>query len=189
MKRLFALLIAAMLAGAPPFLAAEDERDTARNGGAPQEQESPQEQKPPKKTDPLIEAAKAAKSQRKKTSTKVITNADVKRSKGKLIVIDSKAPAEKKAPVATESSLQKQDERYKARLAAQEGLVEAEKDVAERQKELELIEQRYYQENDPNYRDTVLQERFAQVKRQLEDARAAAADARDALQKIEAPQP
>ena len=84
-----------------------------------------------KKPDPLIEAARAAKAKRKKPSTKVITNKDVKKSKGKLIVIDSKEPegAEKTAGPAR-SSLEKHDDRDKARLAAEEHLAESEKNVA-----------------------------------------------------------
>ena len=169
MKRIF---IIAMLCLVPPFVMAE-------------------EKDPPKKPDPLIEAARAAKAKRKNPSSKVITNKDVKKSKGKLIVIDSAEPegAEKTPPVSTQSSLEKQDERYKARLEAEEHLAESEKNVADLQKELELIEQRYYEANDPNYRDTVLQERFAQAKRQLEDARAELADVRDELARLEAPQP
>jgi hypothetical protein len=166
------LLIIALLCLLPPFVVAE-------------------EKSAPKKADPLIEAAKEAKAKRKKPSTKVITNKDVKKSKGKLIVIDSKEPetTEKKSAGPAKSSLEKHDERYKARVEAEEHLAESAKSVAELQKELEMIEQRYYEANDPNYRDTVLQERFAQAKRQLEDARAELADARDELQKLEAPQP
>ena len=168
MKRLLIIALACLL---PTFVAAEEK-------SAP-------------KPDPLIEAAKAAKAKRKKPSTKVITNKDVKKSKGKLIVIDSKEPegAEKQPGGPSQSSIEKHDDRYKARLAAEEHLAESEKKVAELQKELELIEQRYYETNDPHYRDTVLQERFAQAKRQLEDARAELADARDGLQKLEAPLP
>ena len=166
------LLIIALLCGISAFLVADEKESKS-------------------KPDPLIEAAKAAKAKRKSPSTKDITNKDVKKSKGKLIVIDSKdGQAPDKTPAGpAQSSLEKHDDRYKARLAAEEHLAESDKKVAELQKELELIEQRYYEANDPNYRDTVLQERFAQAKRQLEDARAELANARDELAKLEAPQP
>jgi hypothetical protein len=43
------------------------------------------------------------------------------------------------------------------------------------------VEQSFYDENDANYRDTVIQKRFDQTKRQLDDARTELAEARDVL--------
>ena len=160
MKKLIAI---ALLCGAPSFLTAATAEKPA-----------------------LVDTAKDAKAKRKKSSTKVITNADVKKSKGKLIVLDT-ATAEPAPKPAAKATLVQHDERYKARLAAVDHVIASEKKVADLEKDLERIEQRYYEENDPNYRDTVLQQRFAQTKRQLEDARQQLADARDALTTIEAP--
>ncbi|HEY4640833.1 MAG TPA: hypothetical protein VII75_05770, partial [Thermoanaerobaculia bacterium] len=51
-------------------------------------------------------------------------------------------------------------------------------------KELDRLEQAYYAENDPNYRDKTITERFEQTKKQLESARKELAEARDALEKL-----
>ena len=45
------------------------------------------------------------------------------------------------------------------------------------------VTQAYYEAADPNYRDTTMQTRFNQTKRQLDDARKELADARDVLTK------
>ncbi len=143
------------------------------------------EEQKPAKTTSLVETAKQSKAKRKTSSTKVITNKDVKKSKGKLIVLSTPAGDKPAAPAETVGPLEKQDARYRQRKEAQERLDTAQKKVDGLQKELDSIEQRYYEENDPNYRDQVIQKRFAQTKRQLEDARHELADARDVLKKID----
>jgi hypothetical protein len=132
-------------------------------------------------TQDLVKAAKDAKAKRKQSSSKVITNKDVKTSKGKLIVLNT--PAAKTPAVKTETAgpLEKQDATFRQRKEAQARIDVAQKKVDDLQKELDAIEQRYYEENDPTYRDQVIQQRFAQTKRQLDDARHELADARDAL--------
>jgi hypothetical protein len=141
-----------------------------------------------KKQDPLVEAARKAKANRKTSSSKVLTNKDVKKSKGKLIVLDKPA-VETPAAQPKTSSLVQQDERYRARKEAAEKVALNEKKVASLEKDLEAIEQRYYEENDPNYRDNVIQKRFAQARGQLDDARRELADARDLLKSLEGGQP
>jgi type IV secretory pathway VirB10-like protein len=139
---------------------------------------------PPEQRDSaLVEASKKAKP-RSKTRKKVITNADVKKSTGKIVVLQPKPPL----PGETEaknrdprSPLQKQDDDLRARRAAAELVTAAEKKVTDLEKELNRVEQSFYDENDANYRDTVIQKRFDQTKRQLDDARAELADARDVL--------
>jgi hypothetical protein len=144
-------------------------------------------QDPSKKpTEDLVKAAQDSKSKRKKSSTRVITNKDVKQAKGKLIVLDTPAAKKTEKTEAT-SSLQKQDATLRGRREAKDRLDSAQKKVDGLQKELDAVEQSYYQENDPNYRDNVIQRRFAQTKRQLDDARQDLANARDALQKLEPP--
>ena len=133
-------------------------------------------------TEELVKRAHVAKVSRKKSSTKVITNKDVKKSKGKLIELPkSDKPLAKVSSVPT---IAEQDANYRQRQEANEHLAAAQKKVDELQKELDAIEQRYYEENDPNYRDNVIQQRFQQTKRQLEDAQRDLADARDAAQKL-----
>lgn len=132
---------------------------------------------------PLVRAARDAKSKRK-THPKVITNKDVKSSKGK-ISVNTPPPlppgSTPKAQTDPRSPLEKQDAEYKAHKAGEERVATDEKKVSELEKDLAAIEQAYYEEKDLNRRDTVIQKRFAQVKRQLEDARKELADARDAL--------
>lgn len=133
-------------------------------------------------TDDLVKSAKTAKVTRRKSATKVITNKDVKKSKGKLIELPkSDKPVAKTTGVKT---VAEQDVDYRQRREANEHLAAAQKKVDALQKELDAIEQRYYEENDPNYRDNVIQQRFQQTKRQLEDAQRELADARDAAQKL-----
>jgi hypothetical protein len=139
----------------------------------------------PPKTDtesPLVRAARQAKASQK-IPKKVLTNADVKKSKGKLAVT-SPAPAPDttaKPDPDKRSSLEKQDAEYRARKAAEVKLVAEQKRVDELEKDLAAIEQAYYEEKDLNRRDDLIQKRYAQAKRQLEDARKELADTRDAV--------
>lgn len=130
---------------------------------------------------PLVKAAKASGGPKKKYTKKVITNADVKRAKGNLVVLPGKAEPE---PAPQKGLLQKQDEQRKATGSASIRVLTAEKKVGELEKELRRIEDTYYAENDANYRDKTITERFNQTKKQLDDARKELADARDAQHAI-----
>ena len=134
---------------------------------------------------PLVKAAKASGGPKKKSTKKVITNADVKKSKGNLVVLPAKEgkTTSVAAPEPQKGSLQKQDEQRKASGTASIRVITAEKKVGELEKDLRRIEQAYYAENDPNYRDKTIVERFNQTKKQLDDARKELADARDAQTK------
>ena len=120
--------------------------------------------------DSLVDAAKAAKEKRKKSTTKVITNADVKKSKGKI----STTPNVSEEPVKPEPTLM---EKHEAARAAEKALADqraaSEALIASLEKELAAIEQSYYNANDLDYRDTVIVQRFNDVKRKLDAARAA----------------
>jgi hypothetical protein len=133
----------------------------------------------------LVSAAKQTKAKRKTSSTKVITNKDVKKSKGTLIVLSTPVDKTPAGPKDTTAALQKQDANLRDRKEAQDRVNAAQKKVDGLQKDLTALEQQYYEENDPNYRDHVIQERFAQTKRQLEDAKHDLANARDALKKTD----
>jgi hypothetical protein len=139
----------------------------------------------PKDDSALVDAAKTSKKTRKKSTTKVLTNADVKKSSGKIVVVDRPAP-----PAVATSSIgpitQHENDR-KAQKLAEEIVAAEEKNVAELQAELLRIEQTYYDENDPHYRDEVIQKRFEQTRRQLEEARKSLADARDAANRASTP--
>lgn len=126
----------------------------------------------PPDTSKLVDAAKDAKAKRKTSTSKVITNEDVKKSKGKIIELTEKdlKPIAAK-PVTGPTTLQKHDAAYKVRLDAAERLVKAEKTVADLEREMLRIEQSYFEENEPNTRDTVIAEQFATTKAKLEKAR------------------
>jgi hypothetical protein len=118
-------------------------------------------------TDDLVDAAKDAKAKRRKSTSKVITNADVKKSKAKIAT--TAAPT---APVTPEPTMM---EKHVATRAA-EAVATARKTAAEAlvkdlEKELVTIEQRYYEENDLDRRDTEIVKRFNDVKSRLDAAR------------------
>jgi hypothetical protein len=121
----------------------------------------------------LVAASK--KSNRPKITHKVITNADVKKSKGKLIELPEKgspaaAAAQEKRDLRT--SLERQAADRKTASATQLRVGAAEKKVAELQKELTALEQSYFDENDLNYRDDVIRKKFVEKKAELDAARA-----------------
>jgi len=132
---------------------------------------------------PLVKAAKANGGPKRKTTKKVITNQDVKKTKGKLAELPAK-PAPTPAPAGpVKGSLQRQDDQRRAQAVASLHVATAQTKVNELEKELLRLEQAYYEAGDPNYRDTQIQDRFNQTKRQLDDARKELADARDAEQR------
>lgn len=130
---------------------------------------------PPAKDSDLVAAAKKAKAGRVAIPRKPITNADVKKSKGKLIELPGKAPAinASPAPVDQRTSEEKHQQEMKVAEAAEQVQVDAVKKVADLEKELAAIEQSYYEENDPTFRDDVIRKKFEQKKQELETARAA----------------
>jgi hypothetical protein len=136
---------------------------------------------------PLVKAAKANNGgTKKKIPKKVITNADVAKGSPKS---STPAPAAAKPAAATSTappkgSIAEQDKLLYDRAEAQKRTDAAQAKVADLDKELDRLEQAYYAENDPNYRDKNIAERFEQTKKQLETARKELADARDALEKL-----
>jgi hypothetical protein len=163
------LLIAVLSCGAAAL--GGESIQAAEGGGATQESD-------------LVKAANDAKAKRSAaTKTKVITNADVKKSKGKVATTTlAPLPADEAKPGPKLTS----DQLYRARREAADRVTASEKKVADLDKSLDLIEQSFYAENDPNYRDDVIQKRFEQTKRQLADARKELADAQDALAALSA---
>ena len=117
----------------------------------------------------LTNAAKDAKAKRKKSTSKVLTNADVKKSKGRIVEtpnISATAPA-KEQTLTEKHEAQKAADRTAAELRASQ-----EKLVADLEKQLAALEQQYYEENDLNRRDTEIVKKFNDVKAKLEAARA-----------------
>jgi molecular chaperone GrpE (heat shock protein) len=131
---------------------------------------------------PLVKAAKASGGPKKKTTKKVITNADLDKAPNKPAATK---PATPPPPPATPPiSIADQDKLRHDRIAAQNRADAAQAKVTDLDKELDRLEQAYYAENDPNYRDKAIAERFEQTKKQLESARKDLAEARDGLEKM-----
>ncbi|HET7704905.1 MAG TPA: hypothetical protein VFM36_02345 [Thermoanaerobaculia bacterium] len=139
----------------------------------PPASDSSQDPKAPTKD--LVSAAKDAKGKRKQPSTKVLTNADVKKSKGKLIVLSSTEKAEPET-VAKEvdplTPMQRHDATYRERLVTDEKTRVAQARVDALEKELLELESRYYEENDPDRRDRVIRSKFEEVRKSLDEAKA-----------------
>jgi hypothetical protein len=131
---------------------------------------------------PLVKAAKANGGPKKSTK-KVITNADVKKSSGKVTTVPAAATSTT-PPAAAPMSIADQDKLLHDRAAAQKRTEAAQAKVNDLDKELDRIEQAYYAENDPNYRDKTIAERFEQTKKQLDSARKELAEAREAVEKL-----
>lgn len=121
-------------------------------------------------TEDVVTAAKEAKKKRKAPASKVITNADVRKSKGRLIVLPASATAAADSEAATKSPAQR-DIEYRQRRELEEKIVAAEAKVASLEKELQDVESRYYEENDPDRRDNVIRKKFEETKKQLQNAR------------------
>ena len=139
-------------------------------------------------TSKLVETAKANKPKRKASTTKVITDKDVKKSKGKIIVLPEKPlPAAAKPADPGPDPIAQQDARHHARVELQDRIDTAAKNVARLEKQLETTEQRYYEENDPSYRDDVVRRKFTETRQKLEDARKELADFREAMQRLNRP--
>jgi hypothetical protein len=136
---------------------------------------------------PLVKAAKESGGPKKKTTKKAITNADVKKSsvKTKAPAPGAKAVAQPATPaVAMPPLAADQDKLFHERTEARKRADAAQTKVSDLDKELDRLEQAYYAENDPNYRDKTIAGRFEQTKLQLESARKELADAREALEKL-----
>lgn len=135
---------------------------------------------------PLVKAAKANGGPKKKTTKKkVITNADLDKAPNKpATTAAATKPAAAPPPPAPQPSIADQDKLRHDRIAAQNRADAAQTKVTDLDKELDRLEQAYYAENDPNYRDKTIAERFEQTKKQLETARKDLAEARDGLEKM-----
>ncbi|MDQ3283440.1 MAG: hypothetical protein M3Q69_18730 [Acidobacteriota bacterium] len=121
-------------------------------------------------TKTLVDTAKAAKVKRKASSSRVLTNADVKKSKGKLG--ETKLPPGPIDTTKEESLVEKQETMRKVRAEHSAQLAAAEAAVARLEKEVASLEQQYYDENDLDLRDRELVQRFNEKKKALDAARA-----------------
>jgi hypothetical protein len=118
-------------------------------------------------TQDLVAAAKASKEKKKKSTTKVITNSDLKKARGNV-------QTRKSEPAAVEAQKSLVDEyeaSYRARNATAAELQKAKGVVAELEHQLAAVEQSYYEENDLDHRDTDIVRQFETVRTKLEAAR------------------
>jgi hypothetical protein len=120
-------------------------------------------------TDKLTEAARAAKAKRKKSTAKVLTNEDVKKSKGKLVETPQLPPLPDEGPQQTLSEKHAADKKSKVESDAL--LATARQNVATLEKQLATLEQKYYDENDLDRRDGELVKQFDDVAAKLQSAR------------------
>jgi hypothetical protein len=119
-------------------------------------------------TTALVEAAKEAKAKRKTSTSKVITNADVKKSKGKVTQRPgSTAPDVKPEPTL----LEKQAADRAALLVIETKRAELEKTIAALAPEVAALEQKYYETDDLDQRDKVVAPKFADMKAKLDAAK------------------
>jgi uncharacterized protein YukE len=122
--------------------------------------------------DTLVGTAKTAKANRKKSTGKVITNADVKKSKGKIAETNATAPVNgepEESLVDKQQSMRKARKEYSTRSTAARAL------VAQLEKEVAALEQQYYDEHDLDRRDGELVRRFNEAQKKLDEAREALA--------------
>jgi hypothetical protein len=116
----------------------------------------------------LTKAAKDAKSKRKRSTSKVLTNADVKNSKGKIAETPNLPETVERQPTMTEQH----EARKAADKAAEERRATQAQSIADLEKELAAIEQQYFEENDLDRRDTEIVKKFNDAKARLDVARA-----------------
>ena len=121
-------------------------------------------------SDDVVDTAKDAKAKRKKSTTKVITNADVKKSKGKIVTTSVPHTTPEKVPsLSDQAEAKRAAENRAAELRAAH-----DKLVADLEKQLEVLEQQYYDETDLAKRDTEIVKKFNDVKAKLDAAHASA---------------
>jgi len=123
-------------------------------------------------TTALVEASKEAKAKKKSgtTTTKVITNADVKKSKGKLTPLPAaktKTAEAKPGP----SLMEQQAAERTARLASEAKRAAVQSTIDTLEKDVASLEASYFATNDLDYRDNVIARQFSEKKKQLDAAK------------------
>jgi len=138
---------------------------------------------------PLVKAARESKARRDggEKSRITITNEDVEKSGGKLIqstnkpldpLPSSKPTSDEMRQVAAENAKAARREELQAQILKHQTT------VRDLEKELRRIEETYYNEDDPDYREDVLAQNFEETRDQLEAARKDLAAARKALASV-----
>ncbi len=134
---------------------------------------------------PLVKAARKGKANREGEKSRIsITNADVEKAGGKIIQSSDKPLVPLPANSDVEKTMRdlaaaKSNQKNKNQLT--ELVAKYQKEVTDLERELRRIEETYYNEDDPDYREDVLALNFDDTKKQLEAARKELAKARKAL--------
>jgi hypothetical protein len=124
---------------------------------------------------PLVKAAKDAAAKRGNKPRLTINDKDVKKSAGKLIETTSKPLPPVRAADDVETRMRAEKTAREAKddgkkLAASR-VAASEKQIANLELELRRIEETYYDEDDPDFREDVIEKRFNETKAKLEKAR------------------
>ena len=117
----------------------------------------------------MAERAADARGKRGKGRTKVITNADVAKSKGKLI--ETTGAQEPLEPAPSQTTTERHEAAKKSRAAASAKIAAAQERVKDLERQLLAIEQSYYDEENFARRDGELVRRFQDISRQLIESR------------------
>jgi hypothetical protein len=118
-----------------------------------------------------VRAAKEQKAKRKSSTSRVITNADLPKAKGK--VVESAREMTPVAPPSAEGSLERHEAARRAALLAAEQIAAAERLVQSIEIELASIEKSYFDESDLDRRDSEIVRRFEETAERLRRAREA----------------
>ncbi len=129
---------------------------------------------------PLADDTDLVKAAKRKPGKGVITNETVRKNATK----SGGATGTNADAVTPKSDLQIQAEQKAAREAAELRLHVSEEAVATLERELAAVELSYYEENNPDVRDRVLTQRFAETKEKLAAARLVLTAARAAAEKL-----
>ena len=130
---------------------------------------APADDAKPARTAALVDASREAKAKRKTSTTRVITNSDVKKSKG--VLIENKRAATPIVAGPKAVTIEEYEASKKAAAEAEAVLRAAQEHVASLEKELAGVEQKYYEENDLDRRDTAIVREFSDVSARLLAAR------------------
>ncbi|HEY0140578.1 MAG TPA: hypothetical protein VGF48_06765 [Thermoanaerobaculia bacterium] len=114
----------------------------------------------------VVQASNAAKSKRKKSTSRVITNADVKKSKGK--ITENKAPLTPIDETPKVSEVEQYETARLVRIAGEEKTAAIDREIVQLEAELVLIERAYFEENDPNVRDGAIVRKFRTTQEKLD---------------------
>jgi len=168
-------------------ISAEEKKDTSTEtkAGKKTEAAEKQDQAPAQSESPLVRAAREGKAKRGEEKSRItITNKDVEKSSGKLIQSTNKPlePLPQSTPTDEDRKKVADANARKASRAELQAKVDSyQKTVTDLEKELRRIEETYYNEDDPDFREDVLAMNFEDTRKQLDAARKELADARKAL--------